>query len=297
MRLLLLLAALLAALVPAGCDRSAPAPAAQVDADPALWVVRDADTTIYLFGTVHVLRPGLGWFDEAVRDAFDASGRLVVEAVPPGGGMAALVRELGTSADPRPLRERIPAALRPRLAATLAEYGQPADALDTAEPWLAAMLLTALPVERLGYARDSGAEAVLQDAARRAGKPVAALETAREQLGYFDSLSPEAQMAMLRDTLAGLDTAPETLDTMMAAWGAGDPDRLARLMNEDLDSAPELAETILFARNRRWAAWIAGRMAEPGTVFVAVGAGHLAGPNSVQAALAARRLTVERIAY
>ncbi|RYD48859.1 MAG: TraB/GumN family protein, partial [Sphingomonadales bacterium] len=99
--------AALAIMALAGCGQP-PATVPIRDADPALWVVRDADTRIYLFGTVHMLKPGLGWFDEGVKQAFDASSELVLETVVPGDAeMGALVAELGTQADGPALPDRL----------------------------------------------------------------------------------------------------------------------------------------------------------------------------------------------
>ena len=286
--------ALALALALAGCSAK---PAAS-DADPALWVVKDADTNIYLFGTVHVLKPGLSWFDEAVKRAFDQSGELVLEVVLPGDAeMGALVAELGTAAGGPALPDQLPAEDAAQLRKVLPEFGMAADALDRSEPWLAATLLSSLPLRGLGYDPRDGAEAVLTAAARAAGKPVTGLETAREQLGYFDRLSLPAQRALLIETIRGLPDAGKTIGAAVDAWSAGDPDRLGRLINDDVAQSPELAEALLTTRNRNWAAWIEKRMAQPGTVFVAVGAGHLAGDGSVQALLAKRGLKVERVRY
>lgn len=277
-----------------GCRAEAPA----TDADPALWVVADADTKVYLFGTVHMLKPGLGWFDEAVRDAFDASDALVLELVmPPAEEMQALVEELGMAAAGTPLPETLPPEDAARLRSALTDAGLPADALDRADPWLAATTLTTLPLRELGYAEADGAERVLAEAAAQAGKPVRGLETAREQLRLFDGLPPAAQRQLLHDTLADLPQLGATIERMIGAWSRGDADALAAMLNEDLAHAPALAEALLVRRNRAWADWIARRMAQPGTVFVAVGAGHLAGPASVQAELARRGMRVERVQY
>lgn len=274
----------------AGCG---PKPAAN-DADPALWTVRDADTTIYLFGTVHMLKPGLSWFDEGVKAAFDKSDALMLEVVLPGDAeMGALVAELGTAAGPSPLTGEE----RAKLHAAVSGLGMPGDALDRSEPWLAATLLASLPLQKLGYDQKLGVEAVLSEAARKAGKPVTGLESAREQLGYFDGLSMPAQRALLAETIDGLPDAGKTLGEAVSAWSKGDADKLAALVNDDVAASPEVAEALLFRRNARWAAWIARRMAQPGTVFVAVGAGHLAGGGGVQAELAKRGLTAERVAY
>jgi uncharacterized protein len=284
----------LALLALGGCE----AKKAANDADPALWVVKDADTTIYLFGTVHILKPGLTWFDEGVKSAFDASDELVLELVmPPEAEMQALVGELGMTADGPALPDQLPPAEAAKFRAALPEIGLSPDALDRAEPWLAATMLSAAPLRQLGYDEKDGAEAVLTAAAKAGGKRVEGLETAREQLGYFDRLPIAAQRALLIDTLDDLPKAGETIDRMVAHWTTGDADGLARLMNEDLSRAPELADALLAQRNRKWADWLAQRMKKPGALFVAVGAGHLAGNAGVQAELARRGLKAERVAY
>lgn len=286
-------ALLLAALLFLG---SCASPPAETDARPALWAVRDADTTLYLFGTVHMLKPGLNWFDGTVRSAFDASDSLVLELVmPPQAEMQALVAELGMDPAGPPLAEQLPPAEAASLRAALPAIGLPADALDHAEPWLAATMLSAQPLRTLGYDEREGAEAVLTEAAREARKPVTGLETAREQLGYFDALPHAAQTRLLAETIDDIPRAGETLETMIAAWRRGDADGLGRLMNADLAANPALRQALLVQRNRRWAAWAAERMQRPGTVFIAVGAGHLAGSDSVLAMLADRGLKVERI--
>ncbi|UZK66051.1 TraB/GumN family protein [Sphingomonas sp. M1-B02] len=283
----------LALLVLGGCG---PKPA--TDSDPALWVVKDADTTIYLFGTVHMLRPGLSWLDEAVRKAFDASDALVLELViPPDREMQAIVAELGMTTSGPTLPDQLPAEAAGKFRAALPEIGLAPDALDRAEPWLAATTLSAAPLRQLGYDQKDGAEAVLTAAAKAAGKPVIGLETAREQLGFFDRLPVAAQRALLIETIDELPKAGETIDRMITAWSAGDADGLGRMMNADLARSPELARTLLVERNQKWADWIAERMQQPGTLFVAVGAGHLAGGSSVQAELAKRGLKAERVPY
>lgn len=285
-------------LVLGGCgSKPAPPPPAR-DADPALWVVRDADTTIYLFGTVHLMKPGLTWFDEGVRKAFDASGELVLELVmPPEDQVQALIAELGTAKSGPPLPAQLPPPVADKLHAELSRLGMSADALDRNEPWLAAVTLSVLPLRQLGYDDKDGAEQVLSAAAKAAGKPTRGLETARQQFGYFDKLSMPAQRQLLATTLDDLPRMGAEIDAMVKDWSAGDADALAKLLNADLDRTPELKQALLVTRNRNWANWIARRMQQPGTVFVAVGAGHLAGSDSVQAELAKRGLKVERVRY
>jgi uncharacterized protein YbaP (TraB family) len=278
-----------------GCEEKS---VSDSSADPALWVVKDADTTIYLFGTVHVLKPGLNWFDDGVKKAFDASDTLVLELVmPPDAEMQKIVSDLGTHPPGKPLPDELPPVEAARMRAALPEYGLSPDALDNSDPWLAATMLSVLPLRQLGYDDKQGAELILTDAARAAGKKIVGLETARQQLGYFDALPLPAQRKLLIETIDDMPQAGSKIDQAVAAWRKGDADGLARLVNADMASSPEVSEALLIRRNRNWADWISRRMQQPGKVFLAVGAGHLAGDASVQAELAKRGLKVERVRY
>jgi uncharacterized protein YbaP (TraB family) len=288
-----------------------PAPAVQADAvmpaesaprdppqsaGPALWQVADEDTTIYLMGTVHVLPGGLSWYDRAIAQAFDEADTIVTE-LPIGpeaeAEMAEVAQELSQLPEGTTLRSLLNAAQRTQFEAALAALDLPARAFDKVEPWMASLSLAMLPAIRGGYNPDSGTEQVLVGMAP--DKQREALETVEFQFAMFDSLSQEKQIAMLMETVEGIETAKQGLDAMVAEWLAGDPDGLAELLNAELQDS-EIAETLLYARNARWSDWIAERLdTRPGTVFVAVGAGHLAGERSVQDMLSARGLTVTRL--
>ncbi|MBB5711570.1 TraB/GumN family protein [Sphingomonas xinjiangensis] len=268
------------------------------DSDPALWVVKDADTTIYLFGTVHVLKPGLSWFDEAVKAAFDKSDQLVVEMVEPDQATTQqLVQRIAVNPVGPTLTEKLPADKRQAYAAAMADLGIPAAALDRFDPWMAAITLSVAGLPKLGYDPNSGADKVLTAAAIAANKPVLGLETIEQQLGYFDTMPEPLQVKFLVSTLDDYSKTGEILGAMIKTWSAGDPETLGRTMNDELRDTPEVARILLTERNVHWADWIQKRMAQPGTVFLAVGAGHLAGTDSVQAQLARRKLIATRINY
>lgn len=275
------------------CARGAPVPA-----DPALWVVKDRDTTIYLFGTVHALKPHLGWFDSAVKKAFDASAQLVLEIPLPSPEEAQrVIRPLATDPDGPPLTQKLPAASRAAYAAALTRLGVPANGLDTFEPWFAAVTMAQLSLARAGFSAADGAETTLDRAARAAGKQVSGLETLQQQLGYFHDLPQADQIAFLLQSVKESDTFDATINAMLDRWKAGDAEGLSKLMNEDLAAQANLYRVLLVDRNKRWADWIDRRMRRPGTVFIAVGAGHLAGRDSVQAQLAAHHLIARRVRY
>jgi hypothetical protein len=269
---------------------------APVNADPALWVVKDDDTTVYLFGTVHVLKPGIAWFDGGVKTAFDASGELVMEILQPDPKTAQeLVMQRAVDADGPALTAKLTPDDAKAYTAALQTIGLPAPAFDRFEPWFAATALSLVSVQKAGFSAESGVEKQLGEAAKAAGKKLGELETLEQQLGMFDSLPEAQQIAFLNSTVRELPKAGKMLDTMVESWAKGDPEALAAQINRSSSITPELQKVLLGDRNARWADWIARRMDTPGTVFIAVGAGHLAGKDSVQDYLRARNLIAVRI--
>ncbi|WP_374524262.1 TraB/GumN family protein [Sphingopyxis sp.] len=266
-------------------------------AKPGMWTVKDADTTIYLFGTVHVLKPGLGWFDGAVKKAFDKSDELVLEMVLPEdqAEAAKVTMPLAMDKSGTTLSAKLdPDALKAYQAA-LTSLGVPVAAFDAFKPWFAAVTLSVLPLTKLGYDPTQGAEMQLTAAAKTATKPISGFETLEEQLGFFDALPEDGQIAFLNATVKDVDKLGPQLDTMVTLWSKGDTVNLANTMNESMSATPELTKILLWDRNARWADQIKARLDKPGTVFVAVGAGHLAGQKSVQDYLKERGLKVTRV--
>jgi uncharacterized protein YbaP (TraB family) len=280
-------------------EPAAAAAPATTDADPALWVVKDKDTTIYLFGTVHVLKPGLSWFDEAVKKAFDKSDQLMLEIVMPEdqAEVAKVIMPLAIDQTGKTLSSRLDPDELKAYQAAMASVGLPPAQFDMFEPWFPAITLSVLPLTKLGYDPEQGAEKLLTAFAKKADKPVLGLETLSEQLGFFDKLPETQQVTFLNAVVKDLDKLGPQLDKMVLLWAKGDPKGLAASMNESMEATPELAKTLLWDRNERWADQLKARMAQPGTVFVAVGAGHLAGEHSVQDYLKERGLTAKRVKY
>jgi uncharacterized protein YbaP (TraB family) len=300
----LLLAAMLAFAPAAALAQTAPAaPAAPAaaplpDADPALWVVRDADTTIYLFGTFHML-DGRPWFNDEIRTAFDASNELVLEAIIPDNpaDLQPLILRYAVDPQGRTLPQRLPADQYAALGAALTSLGLPPAALDPLEPWFVSMTLGALATQRLGVRPEHGPEAALRRAAAERNVPVHELEGVEWQLRLFDNLPEAQQLSQLKETVETLDQIDDELAPMLAAWSRGDVDGLVTIMNRSEGDDPALHRMLFTDRNTTWAGWIRERMTRPGTVFIAVGAGHLAGADSVQTVLARDGVRAERVPH
>lgn len=267
------------------------------DVDPALWVIKDEDTTIYLFGSIHVLKPGLGWFDDGVKTAFDSSDQLVLELVDlPAAETQALFGKLAMDQQGKTLRSKMNDADRAVYDAAMGKLGIPAPSFDPFEPWAAGIAMSLMAMQKAGFDPNSGVEKQLTAAAKVSNKPIAGLETAEFQLGIFDTLPEADQIAFLVETAKMIDDTNSMMDKMVNMWGSADTESLAQLLNEGMTSRT-LYDALLTKRNANWAKWISAQMKKPGVTFMAVGAGHLAGSTSVQALLPAYGLTATRVAY
>jgi uncharacterized protein YbaP (TraB family) len=271
------------------------------DADPAIWVVRDADTTVYLFGTFHLMDGKADWFNEEVKEAFDRSQELVVEVDLPEdqAALAAqfqpLIVKYGPDPQRRSLKDLLSAEEYKTLYDALTPLGVPAGAFDPMQPWFASFMLTGAMGQKLGLSQEHGAEFILERAARERNMPVGQVETIESQIQMLSSSPHDQQLAQLKEALGDMDAISGMLPRMLSVWNSGDAEGLDRVMNEGLGDNPELRRALLGARNEKWAEWIDERMDRPGTVFMAVGAGHLAGPDSVQSFLRKRGIQSSRV--
>lgn len=262
-------------------------------AGPALWQLADEDTTIYLFGTVHVLPDDIVWFDERIESAFNASEELVFEVdTSDAAGSAQSIMAKAMLPSGQTLRSLMTDENRVEFEAAMTGMGLPAAGFDPMEPWLAAMTLSLLPLQASGYNTESGVEMSLTT--RAGDKKTGALETIDEQIDLFDGMSMELQLAYLDSTVESIPEMTSGIDAMVAEWVEGDAIGLGELMNADMEDEA-IYKRLLTDRNTNWTHWISNRLEQPGTVFIAVGAGHLAGKGSVQEQLEASGYTITRI--
>ena len=275
---------------------AAPAAPAPIQGEgPALWVVRDADSTLYLFGSVHVLRPTTGWSSPRVEAAFDSASDIWFEISNPDDQAAImpLIQQRGLSPE-TPLSSRLTPQENAELDAAAQAMGASAAQLQPMKPWLAALSLSVAPLIKAGYDPKSGVELVLKARAEAAGKPIHGFETIDKQIGILAGLPDDVQLAFLRETLKDYENAATKLDEMVEAWARGDVATLDRVtVTEMKEASPALYQAVLVDRNTDWANQIQTLLEGSGTAFIAVGAAHLTGDDSVQAILQKRGVTVE----
>jgi uncharacterized protein YbaP (TraB family) len=285
-------AAIVAFLAPAA-DARAPEPVR-----PALWAVSDADTTIYLFGTIHLLPDEFQWrtprFDRAVAGSQQLVVETLIDQKNPTRLMSAL-SALGYAKGLPPLDQRVAPKLRPALATAVKKSGIPAQFFDQMKTWTAAFMLMGTQYKEMGLKGTAGVETVLRANFEGAGKPIGELETNVEQLGVFNTLPEEAQRLLLEGAIETPADSSKEFNSMLKAWSRGDVSAISRSFDQQLSASPALKDALMKRRNNNWSRWIEQRMAQPGAVMIAVGAGHLAGPDSVISNLKKDGYRVERL--
>lgn len=282
-----------AALLSIGSAAQARAPQT---AKPALWQVSDADTTIYLFGTIHLLPSDLKWRTAKLDQALTSSQELVVETIiddkNPTKLMSAMA-SIGLAKGLPPIVERVPPAKRAALQAAIKKSGVPETAYNAMKTWMAAFLLLSNQFRDMGLS--GGVEGVLRNDFIASNKPIGELESNVEQLGFFDRLPEAAQRNLLEGALEENATVKRDFGGMLDAWSRGDVKGIARTFDHDLSASPELRDSLIRQRNANWSKWIERRMTQPGAVLIAVGAGHLAGPHSVLEMLKRDGYKIQRV--
>jgi len=270
--------------------------AGPAQAKPPMWIIHDADSTIILFGSVHILPTGQDWQPDALKSAiahaddlwfeipFDDASRLSASQsllqrslLPQGQSLTALM----AAADVERLK---------RVATTL---GQPLASFDRMAPWMADVAISQAFVDAHGGDESSGVEEVLNREAP-AGARRRAFETADDQISTLADAPRAEQLASLAETLRSVEEEPGDFNDIVTAWMKGD---MAGLIRDALDplrkTTPETYRRLITVRNRAWVPLILQRLAGSGNTVMVVGVGHLIGPDSVPAMLRARGVKVD----
>jgi uncharacterized protein YbaP (TraB family) len=269
-------------------------------AQPAMWAVRDADSTLYMLGTVHLLRPETQWrtaaLDKAIAEAEELWLELpTTDAAAMAVEMMPLVARYGLSPG-----KRLSDVLTREEMKTLDEAaklaGLSASQLNMFRPWFAALTISNAAVMRAGYDPLSGVDSKIEALFLERGIKPKGLETAELQIRVFAGMTPEQELRYLRETMEEYGDAPIELDAMVDQWARADlPALEAMFVSEMKTEEPDLYAALLTNRNASWVSQIEGILAGKGVSFMAVGAGHLIGPDSVIAMLEARGVTAERV--
>ena len=275
---------------------------AESGSTPLLYEVRSATTTVYLFGTIHVGARRLYPLSAAVEQAFAASRVLALEADPADTQDAMAAMREGMYTAPDTLARHISPQLYTDLETTLPRVGLPIEFARAMKPYLLAMTIAMMEVQRLGYDATLGLDSHFAKRARAQGMPIVELESMAEQMALFAELSPQAQEAMLRVTIDGVTNgqAAEEIAALINAWTAGDVDGITRSVLDELaglppEAAQALRERLYDRRNVAMARRVVLMLEGDTPHFVAIGAGHLIGPTGLPELLRSRGFTVRRL--
>ena len=253
---------------------------------PLMWTLKDSDTTLYLFGTVHILRPEIEWRTADFDAAFGAADKLVVEAdvsSPEGQqALAALIPKYAVFQDGNTLTGVLDDEDEEIIETALASLNIPIAAMDTVKPWFVGLQMSVMQMVQAGYDPESGLETILTAEANKAGKRLGFLETAEDQFSVIAGGELEDQIDGLVFASETLELGPQLLDGLVSEWADGDLAGLSAIIANPVAFGGEDAyNSLLVERNRNWIPQIKAMLDEPGTVFIAVGAAHLAGDDSV----------------
>lgn len=277
---------------------AAPAPVAKAEGSgPPLWVLRDADSTVYLYGTVHLLRPGTAWGSAKVDAAFDSASEIWVEISNQDDQAAVMPVMQQYGVDPsRPLSSVLKPEDFAAFDALAKANGASGAALDAYRPWMAAFAVAMNGPLQAGYRAEAGVDKTLMDRARTSGKALRGFETVDIQLRLIAGMSEEGQIAYLNHFVRNHDGIVPNLDQTVDAWIKGDVAEVGRLSRYNTgDVHADVHRAALIVRNADWTRQIEEMMRGSGTAFVAVGAAHLMDNDSVIDMLEAKGFTVERL--
>ncbi len=263
-----------------------------------IWRVSDGDSTVFLAGSVHLLREG----DLPLPDAFDRvyarSEELVFEIDMARMSLpetASQMRELGSLPEGESLSDRLAEKTVDRLRAYLRRRGVHEDFFETYAPGMIFLLLSSFEAKRHGAKPELGLEATYYTKSVKDGKPSRGLETIAFQLSRFDHFEPAKVEELINRALDETADSGETLDKMTAAWKTGNASELARVISEEETFSPELREVLLIERNRNWIPEIEKALAKEHDVMFLVGAAHLVGEESVVDLLRRKGLEVTQL--
>ncbi len=265
--------------------------------EPAMWKASDADSDIWLFGSIHVLDAETRWRTPAFEAAFREADYFYYEALTTPDVEARvqkLVMQLGVNSPGERLTAQLSQSDIALLRAVSGSFGLNVGQLEAMRPWLASITLSTLALQANGYNQESGIERVLQpqtpDVAERF------FETAEQQLRLFADLPAPIEAAMLSATLRQLHDEPEIISDMIEFWRSGDTDALDKLLNDSMrDEHFDVHHALIVRRNEAWLEELVSFMAGDEEAMIIVGAGHLVGDQGLPVMLKARGFRVERI--
>lgn len=265
---------------------------------PARWHVKDHDTTIYVYGTIHILKPELKWQTPGMIADFEKAHQIIFELAPDQltpQVMQPLLFSKGMFGPEDSLANYLGEETYRLLSDRLSSTGMPDTMISKMKPWFAGMMLAQVAYAQQGFTGEIGVEKMLSQRALKNQQHMSGLETAEQQIDYFATMPMDEQISFLKISIEDFDKAGEQINDMLAAWLKGDVDLLAALLNESMVAIPGVYDRLIIQRNKNWITQIKGFMQKPGIFFMAVGAGHMSGDGGIIALLGQAGYEVRRV--
>ena len=265
---------------------------------PAIWVAKDFDSTLYLFGTVHLLPDDLDWQRQDMRDAFSEAGTVFFEVdTSPERRVdgTVLTTELGLRSDGTRLSDRLDNFQKNVMEAAVNNGDLTIAALEGMQPWLASEYLTFAAAQNAGLSAELSADEALKSRAAREGKNIIYLESLETQIRASADLPEYLQIEILTETMERFNSLGQEATDIAEQWSIGGTDYLTETLIAPMKARPpEIFNSLLRDRNRAWASTLTRFMEDSGTGFVAVGTAHLLGEQSLLSELREQGYSVQR---
>jgi len=278
-----------------------PAPAQQAPLSQTkhcLWKVQGTRNTVFLFGSIHFLKKDFYPLPKPIEDAYQQSDITVFEVDFEEMQSPAAQRKMakeGRYPEGETIRQHLPKETYDKLRARVAEIAGDGAAFDSLKPWMVAVALLGMELQKLGFGPEQGVDLYFADKARKDKKQVVALETVDLQLALFTGLTKDEEDAMLKETLQEISKFETLFRDIIEAWKIGDTKALDKFIVESMREHPKIHKKLLVDRNKVWAdkleQWLAGEK----DVFVVVGAAHLIGKDSLVDLLSKKRFKVQQL--
>lgn len=262
-----------------------------------MWQAKRGERTVYLMGSIHAMRPEFYPLPQVIEDAFEQCRTVVFEVdVDELGAAAVKMMAAGMLPGDETLEDVVGGEMWFEFKVRAGQTALGPAFFRKMKPWMAALTLTVLEIERAGYSQAAGLDSYFSKRAKEAGKERIALETVEFQVGLFSGLDDDESLEFLRYTLLDLDTLIGELDELTADWRNGRANAVAEILGEGFDEFPELYKKMVTDRNLAWLAAIEKLFAGEDDAMVVVGAAHLVGDQGLIALLRERGYAVEQVA-
>lgn len=263
-----------------------------------LWSAAKGNSTIYLLGSIHLLPGELETLDKAIEAGYADAKIIVFETNIDSlsdPAFEAKVTNIGLLPPGQTLEQQVSKQTYALLQQKVRKLGLQVEIFNQFKPWLCALTLTSMELQKLGFNPNYGIDKRFFDRAKQDGKELRFLETTDDQLGFFTEMSRQEEDSFLAKALQELDSMRVQVTAMINAWKSGDSDKLASMVKAEFEGYPEVYARMLVERNQKWAEHIEGLSGQDGNSLVVVGAAHLVGDDSLLELLETKGFTVEQL--